>query len=148
MADAASAAAFPVWRVAVPVPLARLFDYRPPDGHAPSATDIGKRVRVPFGPRELVGVVAGIATTGPDEAAGLRSAGPALDPAPLLSGELYESLGWLARYTHAPLGEVFATALPGPLRQGEPLALTHAWAWRLTEAGHTARPKLRAGRPR
>ena len=50
MADAASAAAFPVWRVAVPVPLARLFDYRPPDGHAPPATAIGKRVQVVFQP--------------------------------------------------------------------------------------------------
>ena len=148
MANADSPSLFPVWRVAVPVPLARLFDYRAVDGHVPSAADIGKRVRVPFGPRELVGVVAGIGMAEAESAAGLRDAGPVLDPAPLLSGELYDSLGWLARYTHAPLGEVFATALPGPLRQGEPLAVAHAWAWRLTEAGHTARPKLRAGRPR
>ena len=110
MANADSPSLFPVWRVAVPVPLARLFDYRAVDGHVPSAADIGKRVRVPFGPRELVGVVAGIGMAEAESAAGLRDAGPVLDPAPLLSGELYDSLGWLARYTHAPLGEVVATA--------------------------------------
>lgn len=52
---------------------------------------------------------------------------------------------WLARYTHAPLGEAQASALPGPLRRGEPLADTHAWAWQLTEAGRTGAGSLRAG---
>ncbi|MFC5579082.1 primosomal protein N' [Lysobacter niabensis] len=134
-----------VWQVALPVPLPRLFDYRPATGDAATAADIGRRVRVPFGPRELVGVVAGVGLAEPG--APEPKPGESLDPAPLLHGELLESLRWLARYTHAPLGEVFATALPAPLRQGEPLADTHAWAWRLTEAGHTTLPRLR-GRPR
>jgi len=148
MADAAPTAPSPAWRVALPVPLARLFDYRPPAGHTPSAADIGKRVRVPFGSRQLVGVIAGIGTVDAANVASLRDAEPALDASPLLSGELYDSLGWLARYTHAPLGEVLTTALPASLRQGDPLAVTQTWAWQLTEAGDTARPALRAGRPR
>ena len=42
-----------------------------------------------------------------------------------------------------------ATALPVLLRQGEPLPDTHAWHWRLTEAGLSGRERLRAGsRPR
>ena len=44
-----------------------------------------------------------------------------LDPEPLFHGELLHSLRWLARYVHAPLGEVLATALPAALRRGEPL---------------------------
>src|SRR5690606_21718064 len=71
-----------------------------------------------------------------------------LDPLPLFAGELLASLHWLARYTHTPLGEVFAAALPGPLRHGEPLPDTHGWAWRLTEAGRTGLAGMRAGRPR
>ncbi len=105
-------------------------------------------MRVPFGPRELVGVVAEI---GPaeDGAHELREILACLDDAPLLHGELADSLRWLSRYTHAPLGEVLATALPAALRRGEPLPDTHAWAWRLTEAGATHLPALRAGtRPR
>ena len=134
-----------VLQVALPLPLPRLFDYLPPPGSpAPDAADIGRRLRVPFGPRRLVGVVAGIGGPGPAGAA-LRPAQAWLEPAPLLEGELLDSLRWLARYTHAPLGEVLATALPAALRRGEPLPDTHAWGWRLTEAGATGLPGLRKG---
>ncbi|HEU0305999.1 MAG TPA: primosomal protein N', partial [Lysobacter sp.] len=135
----------PVWQVALAVPVPRLFDYRPATGEAATSRDIGRRVRVPFGSRELVGVVAGVGMAEPG--APEPRPGERLDPSPLFQGELLESLRWLARYTHAPLGEVFATALPAPLRQGEPLADTRTWAWRLTEAGHTTLPRLR-GKPR
>ncbi len=136
-----------VLRVALPLPLPRLFDYLPPaDGTSDGPAEVGCRVRVPFGSRSVVGVVVGI---GPPEpgVAELREAEAVLDPQPLLQGELLESLRWLARYSQAPLGEVLATALPSALRRGEPLPDTHAWAWRLTEAGATGLSRLR-GRPR
>lgn len=138
-----------VWRIALPVPLPRLFDYLPPAETGEAGDPVGARVRVPFGRRELVGWVAEVGAPEPGaDPAALKQVLARLDPEPLLHGELLESLRWLARYTHAPLGEVLATALPGPLRHGEPLPDTHAWAWRLTEAGATARPGLRAGKPR
>ena len=40
---------FPVFHVALPVPLPRLFDYLPPPGHVASDRDVGKRVQVLFG---------------------------------------------------------------------------------------------------
>lgn len=132
-----------VLRVAVPVPLPRTFDYLPPSNHAVSTGDVGLRVRVPFGTRELVGVVAAIGPSD-SEVTDLRAAIAFLDQHPLLHGELLESLRWLARYTHAPLGEVLATALPVPLRHGEPLADNHRWQWRLTEAGLAAVASLRS----
>ena len=132
-------------QVALPVPLARLFDYLPAASMTPGEA-VGCRVRVPFGNRELVGVVA---SAGPARDAGaLREVLAQLDQEPLFHGELMQSLQWLARYLHAPLGEVLATALPALLRRGEPLPDTHAWAWQLNEAGHTALPGLRSGRPR
>ena len=135
-------------QVALPVPLPRLFDYLPPIGQAASPGDVGKRVSVMFGNRALTGFVAGVGPPA-DPGLDLRPADALLDAAPLLHGELLESLHWLARYTHAPLGEVVATALPVLLRQGEPLPDTHAWHWRLTEAGLSGRERLRAGsRPR
>jgi len=137
----------PVLRVALPLPLPRLFDYLPPPA-LDAVAAVGARLRVPFGSRELVGVISAIDPAPADPATPpLKAALALLDPDPLLGGELLESLRWLARYTHAPLGEVLATALPGPLRHGEPLADTHEWAWRLTEAGQTARERLR-GKPR
>jgi len=135
--------ASPSLQVALPVPVPRLFDYLPPDGVVADAGAIGQRVRVPFGNRELVGVVAGIGI--PEAGLELRRASALPDAVPLFSGELLDSLRWLARYTHAPQGEVFATALPAALRAGEPLPDTHAWAWVATEAGATGRHGLRQG---
>ena len=134
-----------ILHVALPVPVPRLFDYLPAVATTPAP--VGARVRVPFGARVLTGVVAGHGATDEGSVAGLRTA-EALDADPLLRGELLESLRWLARYTHTPLGEVLATALPGPLRHGEALPDTRAHGWRLSEAGATARGALRAGRPR
>ena len=135
-------------RVALPVPLPRLFDYLPPDGHAPSQADVGRRVKVFFGSRELTGIVAEVgafADTTPE----LRQVTVFLDAAPLLQGELLDSLRWLSRYTHAPLGEVLGMALPVMLRQGEPMPDTHAWAWRLMAEASGQVERLRSGtRPR
>ena len=133
-----------ILRVALPVPLPRSFDYLAPSGHTPAATDIGRRVRVPFGSRELVGIVVDTAPLAGDDPS-LRQVLVFLDDTPLLHGELLDSLRWLSRYTHAPLGEVLGTALPGLLRQGEPLPDTHAWAWQLTAAGQHGLQRLRKG---
>jgi len=136
-------------RVALPLPLPRGFDYLAPPGHIASAVDIGRRVRVPLGTRELTGVVAEVVTTPDVQAGDLRAVLGFLDRDPLLHGELLESLRWLSRYTHAPLGEVLATALPVPLRHGEPVPDAHAWAWQLTETGYQQSESLRKGtRPR
>jgi primosomal protein N' (replication factor Y) len=133
----------PTLQVALPLPLPQWFDYAPPPGAAPGPGMVGRRLRVPFGSRELVGVVAGIGTVTDGNA--LRAAVEWLDPAPLLGGELWTSLQWLARYTHAPLGEVVSTALPAPLRRGEPVPDTHRWGWQLTAEGLEHRARLRAG---
>ena len=125
-----------VLKVALPLPLPRLFDYRAPPGTMPLEGWIGRRVRVPFGAREGVGVIEAIGGADTQQAE-LRHALSLPDEAPLLHGELLASLRWLARYTHAPLGEVYATARPAALRRGEPLPDTRRWGWRLTEEGGT-----------
>ncbi|MDO5504863.1 MAG: primosomal protein N', partial [Pseudoxanthomonas suwonensis] len=132
------------WKIALPLPLPQLFDYLPVPG-APARA--GARVRVPLGKRELVGVLIAQGVAGTDAAA-LKPALALLDQEPLLEGELLQSLQWLARYLHAPLGEVLATALPAALRRGEPVADIREHGWRLTEAGATALQGMREGRPR
>ena len=143
--DPPSADAGGVVRVALPVPVHRLFDYLPPPGALPG---VGCRVRVPFGRRELVGVVAGHGGAAAQAPGELKQALEALDPVPLVSGELLASLRWLSRYLHASLGEVLAAALPGALRQGEPLPDVRPRGWRLTAAGREGLDSMRAGRPR
>jgi len=112
----------------LPLPLPQLFDYALPDAVRADPGLVGRRVRVPFGNGEKVGVVAGLG--GPADVAlrtgELRRVSELLDDAPLLDGELLASLRWLARYLHAPLGEVLATALPAALRRGKPVPAADA----------------------
>lgn len=135
-----------ILRVALPVPLPRLFDYLPPPGLDAAQLAIGQRLRVPFGPREACGLVVGHGEAEPGVE--LRTALEAPDAGPLLHGELLASLRWLAGYLHAPLGEVLAAALPAVLRRGEPLPDIRRHGWRLSEAGRTALPAMRAGKPK
>src|SRR5688500_632721 len=137
-----------VLKVALPLPLPWLFDYAPPPGADAARVLPGQRVGVALGTRELIGVVDSVGAADA-HAAELRQAQALCDDGRLLDGELLASLRWLARYTHAPAGEVYATALTAALRRGEPLPDTRTWAWRLTEAGATALAGLREGtRPR
>ncbi|MBV2208977.1 MAG: primosomal protein N' [Thermomonas sp.] len=133
-------------RVALPLPLPRLFDYLPPQGLNADAVAVGQRVQVPFGNRTLCGLMVGHAQAAPELA--LKEALAVLDPEPLLQGELLASLRWLAGYLHAPLGEVLAAALPALLRRGEPLPEVARYGWQLNEAGRTALPSMRAGKPK
>jgi primosomal protein N' (replication factor Y) len=137
-----------VLRVALPLPLPRLFDYLPPPGMTVDARLVGCRVRVGFGNKRMIGFVADIGPADADPAK-LRAAEAILDDAAILDPELDASLRWAAGYYQRALGEVIATALPGPLRQGQPLPDTAHALWRLTEAGATALAGLRRGsRPR
>ena len=112
-----------VLRVAVPAPLPELFDYLPPAGTAASAIAIGARLRVPFGARELIGVVVERAEV--PENPKLRAALAQFDPAPVFPESLWRSLLWAARYYAYPLGEALANALPAPVRDRLASAPTH-----------------------
>ena len=103
-------------RVAVPTPLRRLFDYLPPT--MPVAP--GCRVVVPFGTRELIGIVLAIETSTDVPADKLKSIVNVLDPEPLLPAQVIKLCQWTARYYHYSLGETLMLALPKNLRLGKP----------------------------
>ncbi len=121
-----------IYQVATPSPLRRLFDYLPPQAsHDPILP--GTRVIVPFGRREVVGIVIANKSTSdvtPDQ---LKTITTVLDGAPLFSPHMLELLQWAANYYHSPLGEVLSTALPTQLRRGK--ALPGEKSWRLTRLG-------------
>ena len=103
-----------VLQVALPTPLLRLFDYYAPAEGLPR---VGMRVRVPFGPRQIVGFIASI-STGSDFASPLKTAYKLIDTQPLLPQELWDTLNFAARYYHHSLGEVLIAAVPTALRDG------------------------------
>lgn len=111
----------PILRVAVPVPLPRLFDYLPPQGIDARAIRPGARVSLPFGRSQRVGIVVDIVDHSEVAPERLKCAGALLDPQPLITAELLATLQWLSRYYLHPLGEVVETALPAGLRTARAL---------------------------
>ena len=103
-----------IYRVAVPSPLRRLFDYLPGADQQPIA--IGSRVLIPFGRRQVIGVIAATGSDSDFEFTKLKHIVTVLDRVPLLPKSLLDSLAWAADYYQHPFGEVFATALPAKLR--------------------------------
>jgi primosomal protein N' (replication factor Y) len=101
-------------RVAVPSPLRRLFDYLIPEDNQVLP---GIRVRVPFGSRELTGIVVSITDTSDVDAAQLKPITEILDPEELIPGHLLELWLWAASYYQHPVGEALHSLLPAGLRQ-------------------------------
>lgn len=112
--------ASPILRLALPSPLRRLFDYLPPAGVPLHLLKPGMRLQVPFGNRQMVGVLIDIAARSNVPAEKLKPAQQLLDSEPLLNGHLLEFCHWTAQYYHHSLGDTLFWALPALLRQGEP----------------------------
>jgi primosomal protein N' (replication factor Y) len=100
------------------------------------------RVRVPFGRRELVGMVVGTVAHSDLPRSSLKQVMRILDDAPLLPPTVLKLLLWAADYYHHPLGEVIHTALPVHLRQGRPVACKGEMVWSLTDAGRRVRQEM------
>jgi primosomal protein N' (replication factor Y) (superfamily II helicase) len=123
MAKSPSPATQLILKVAVAVPLYRLFDYLVPAGMETDCLIPGIRLEVPFGPGKKIAFL--IETTQhseitPDK---LKPITRILDDQPLLSAKDIRLLRWASQYYHHPIGEVFSTAFPATLRNGKPASL-------------------------
>ncbi len=125
-----------ILRVALDLPLPRLFDYRAGDA---GANDIGMRVLVPFGSKQVLGVIVDVAESTEVDAAKLKSALRVLRETPPLARELLELAKFCSSYYHRPLGEVIFNALPAGLRKpGPPRRLEQPTSYRLHASGSEA----------
>lgn len=106
-----------VLRVALALPLHRLFDYAWESG-----TEVlpGQRVRVPFGRGERVGVVTAVLADSEVPLAQLKSALAVLDDLPPLPPDFFRLCEFASAYYQAPLGEVVLQALPAGLKRVAP----------------------------
>jgi primosomal protein N' (replication factor Y) len=125
-----------IYQIAVPTPLYRAFDYLASVALAP-----GARVRVPFGRRELVGVVVGEVAQSELPANRLKNITQPLDDSAIIPPSMLSLLQWAADYYHHPLGEVIHTALPVYLRQGRAPVASGVKVWSLTPAGKAVDPQ-------
>lgn len=110
-----------ILHIAIPVSLYRSFDYLLPEGVSVEQAIPGMRIKVPFGKREVVGILVSVDQTSSLALNQLKHAVQILDSTPLFSDNLLKLIHWTSEYYHHPLGEVFAVALPTLLRQGRSL---------------------------
>ena len=122
-------------RVALAVPLPRLFDYLVPDD---VLLQIGMRVLVPFGTQKRVAIVADFPTKSDVPENKLKAILQPLDLAPLFTPIYWDWLHWAANYYQAGLGDVLFQALPVKLRNGESAVKNIRTFWRITDAGKNA----------
>ncbi len=93
--------------VAFPVPLPKGFHYRVPDGMNVSP---GHRVRAPFGPRRLTGMVLSVFDGEPTRP--LKFIEATIDVEPVLSAEGIHAAQWMARRFGAAIGECVKALVP------------------------------------
>lgn len=117
-------------RVALDVPVARLFDYR---CDVPAAC-IGARVLVPFGRQKLIGLIVAMPGASDVPETKLRRAIAVLDDGPLLGDADLRLLEFAADYYVHPLGAVIMATLPAALRRVRNREAPPA-AYALTPAG-------------
>ena len=122
----------PIVRIALDVPLPGLFDYS-----CEQELAIGQRVIVPFGKRQMVGLVLECVDSSDMAPERIKSVAqvPA-DSAPL-SSELIELLRFCSDYYRYPVGQTFLSALPTRLRSVQPVVRKPVFDYRLTPAGET-----------
>ncbi|HEY6239234.1 MAG TPA: DEAD/DEAH box helicase, partial [Burkholderiales bacterium] len=123
-----------ILRVALDVPVPKLFDYR---SEGATQADIGYRALVPFGNKRLVGVILDIATKSEIENSRLRPVDKILRDVAPLPHEWLALAEFCSRYYHCPTGEVISAALPPRLRTSKTVpALASEYV--LTSAGKDA----------
>ncbi|HET9113375.1 MAG TPA: primosomal protein N' [Burkholderiales bacterium] len=126
-------------QIALDLPVPKLFDYV-----APTLTpaDTGRRVRVPFGRKELIGVVIRLQTESLHPVHQLKSLSAVLDEAPVLPEEILRLLHFCSEYYHYPLGPTVLAALPLALRKTRIATARTPYCWRITAAGRLAAARL------
>ena len=122
-----------VLRLALPTPMRRLFDYLPPAGIDCTTLKPGVRLRVPFGNRQLVGLLIEVSDHSEFPEHKLKAALELLDQIPPLPQHLFDLARWAASYYQHPIGDALAQALPVMLRKGNACEYLHEHLWRACE---------------
>ena len=119
-------------RVALDIPLSTLFDYF----LAENMTAVeGQRVVVPFGRKQVVGVVMECVPSSDLAAERIKAVVQVLHDVPPMPAELLKLLRFCSDYYHHPVGMTVLSALPARLRGSLPVALKQALTYSLSASG-------------
>ncbi len=135
-------------RVAVPSPLRRTFDYLIPENLLATPPQRGCRVAVPFGKREVVGLVIDCPESSDFAVEKLKPISAVIDQQPLLPESLFKLFIWAANYYQHPIGDALFSTLPVLLRNGSELPEIQIANWRSTTLGKGLGPDSLKRSPR
>lgn len=120
-----------ILHIAVPCPLRQSFDYLSIESK--NEWTAGLRVKVPFGSRELIGIILHVSGIKQEQdISKLKSITERIDSTSILNDELFNLIKWVSAYYHHPIGDCFQAALPKKLRLGEAAELIHETVWKQT----------------
>jgi len=129
-------------RIAIASPLRTLFDYTLGACCAdPPNLRPGMRVKVPFGRRQVVGLIVALHNGSEVPKEKLRPIDCILDTEPVIDPTMLALVVWGARYYQYPEGDALLQALPSLLRRGEPLPELRKTVWQLTQQGLDVSPQ-------
>ena len=125
--------------LAIPTPLRQLFDYL--SDKPASFWQQGMRVRVNFAGRNCVAfVIRASESDSKQDNSKLKVIDEIIDEQPLLPEEVLQTVLWVSRYYHHPLGECLQTALPKRLRNGDPAIIEEEAWWYKNDKGGEKKP--------
>jgi primosomal protein N' (replication factor Y) len=125
--------------LAIPTPLRQLFDYL--SDKPASFWQQGMRVRVNFAGRNCVAfVIRASESDSKQDNSKLKVIDEIIDEQPLLPEEVLQTVLWVSRYYHHPLGECLQTALPKRLRNGDPAIIEEEAWWYKNDKGDEKKP--------
>lgn len=127
-----------ILKVALDVPLDRLFDYL----DAGFSVKVGQRVVVPFGRRNVVGVVIEKSDSSEFALEKLKTIIQVFDDELPIDPSTFSLLKFCADYYQYPFGQALLASLPTRLRQTEPAVSRKQYLYSLTPEGMGADPDL------
>lgn len=104
-------------RVALDLAIHKEFDYSIP-AQLEGQVHPGTRVKVPFGPRQILGSVTALLDSSPH--AGLKPILKVLGEHALITGKVFELAKWISEYYCAPLDATLKSVLPEAVRHEDP----------------------------
>jgi primosomal protein N' (replication factor Y) len=124
----------PILRVALDVPLSTLFDYLADEN---LSVELGQRVLVPFGRKQVVGIVMEVVEKSEFDLERVKPITQLLTDVPPIAGEVQTLLRFCSDYYHHPLGLTVMAALPARLRGTETVVVKREWCYALTANGRS-----------
>ena len=101
-------------QVAIDVPIDQLFDYLPND----QILKIGQYVKVPFGRRQIIGIICGISSVSNVPRGKLKKIIYAEEEI-IIDNVLFKLLHFVSNYYHHPIGQTIMSVVPSRIKQAK-----------------------------